>query len=845
MKNKNSKKLQSTFTFNKKQAKAMCKIDYYQTQARNIKMYEFLESEKSRLATPRSETITTLIEHYKTKGNDEWESSIGKSLLGIYKKNKEHALKNENAINSNLMNILARPEMLLLAYKQIKGNKGAMTSAGQISSDRFLKLNPEQKKLYLRSITFPDKFNLEDVILTAKLLRKGLYPWGTSSRVYVPKPGVKDKMRPITIPPFLDRVIQKAISMILETIYEPEFELLNRSFGFRPNKGVHDALTVITSKYSSGKRTAIEGDIEAAYDTVNKDILINILGQKIKDRKFLELIRERLNYEYEYKDKETSVWNTPEKGIPQGGIDSPYLFNIYMHELDKYVHKDIQDYINVLNEKLEKSGVKRKINPIFSKLDLLQEKKIRELAKQKRALKNNNDTKKRKTKDKNDINNDIEQKKEMLYNTIREIRLIKHKKNRSTTRHPHKISLKILYVRYADDWILLTNGNKEIANSIKRKISEFLLNKLELKLSDSKTAITDITKEPAKFLGFELKHPAKGPLIKKPLETKDINRYKKANLQRKAGGIIWTTPDKQRLINRLHMKGFCDKNGFPKELPWLSCLEPQIIIERYNASMIGLAQYYMSIIRNKADIQRWIYILRFSCLKTLAQKYKTSIKGIYKKFGINRSSKSSKTVKVTVQIKTEDDIMEKDWTLYSYKSIKEHLKNKNNKERERIFWEIEKDKRIGDYVLKTGKIPTVTNDDYLDTISWVSLRTQASMDMPCANCGTFEEVHQHHIRHIRKTAYDLLPENMDWKKLLALRNRKQIPLCKECHIKLVHKGKYDRTKLIHLVPTQKLIDNRIVHVESYVKPGLEYHSQSLLERGWKIANKKLEEDPET
>lgn len=98
--------------------------------------------------------------------------------------------------------------------------------------------------------------------------------------------------------------------------------------------------------------------------------------------------------------------------------------------------------------------------------------------------------------------------------------------------------------------------------------------------------------------------------------------------------------------------------------------------------------------------------------------------------------------------------------------------------------------------------------------------------MPCANCGTFDQVHQHHVKHIRNRAYSLIPETMTYKQVLALRNRKQIPLCAVCHIQLVHKGKYDSTKLISLVPT-KLADNRIVHVESYVKPGIEYHAQSL------------------
>lgn len=86
------------------------------------------------------------------------------------------------------------------------------------------KMTPEQNEFSLKSLTFPDKFSLYDVLLTSKLLKKEMYPWGSSNRVYVPKPGVKDKMRPINIPPFLDRVVQKAICMVLESIYEPYFE---------------------------------------------------------------------------------------------------------------------------------------------------------------------------------------------------------------------------------------------------------------------------------------------------------------------------------------------------------------------------------------------------------------------------------------------------------------------------------------------------------------------------------------------------------------------------------------------------------------------------------------------
>jgi retron-type reverse transcriptase len=94
-------------------------------------------------------------------------------------------------------------------------------------------------------------------------------------------------------------------------------------------------ITALTSKTSSGKFMAIEGDIEAAYDTVDKDKLINILGELIADRKFLKLIRERLDYDYVEQTNEGWKRYKPKLGIPQGGIDSPYLFNIYMKIYEK------------------------------------------------------------------------------------------------------------------------------------------------------------------------------------------------------------------------------------------------------------------------------------------------------------------------------------------------------------------------------------------------------------------------------------------------------------------------------------------------------------------------------
>jgi retron-type reverse transcriptase len=116
----------------------------------------------------------------------------------------------------------------------------------------------------------------------------------------------------------MDRVVQKAIEMVLVAIYEPIFEKRNRSFGFRPNKGVHDAMAALTSPWANAMRTAIEGEIEAAYDTVVKQKLLDILGKRIKDQRFLRLMKQRL--QYSFYDTELKKVVKPELGIPQGGI---------------------------------------------------------------------------------------------------------------------------------------------------------------------------------------------------------------------------------------------------------------------------------------------------------------------------------------------------------------------------------------------------------------------------------------------------------------------------------------------------------------------------------------------
>jgi uncharacterized protein (UPF0335 family) len=124
----------------------------------------------------------------------------------------------------------------------------------------------------------------------------------------------------------------------------------------------------------------------------------------------------------------------------------------------------------------------------------------------------------------------------------------------------------------------------EVAKVFKDKVGTFLKNKLKLELSEEKTLITNMKEKPAKFLGFQIKVYRRFRLKKRPIKKlKKRKSIRKYYLQADGALLLRVNADRERLINRFYMKGFCDKKGFPKEVGWLSSLEPQIIINRYNS----------------------------------------------------------------------------------------------------------------------------------------------------------------------------------------------------------------------------------------------------------------------
>jgi retron-type reverse transcriptase len=185
-------------------------------------------------------------------------------LDGIYSKLD----KNPDYYISNLMKLLYNENFLINCYENISRNQGSLTKG----TDQ----------------TTADKINLNRITKLAETLKDGTFKFQPSRRILIPKPG-KSAMRPLTTPNFDDRIVQEGIRVILNTIYEPEFEQINCNFGFRPNKSTSDSIEFIMTN-GKNMNWAIEGDIEKAYDTVNIKKLITILEKKIKDKKFLKLI---------------------------------------------------------------------------------------------------------------------------------------------------------------------------------------------------------------------------------------------------------------------------------------------------------------------------------------------------------------------------------------------------------------------------------------------------------------------------------------------------------------------------------------------------------------------------
>jgi RNA-directed DNA polymerase len=167
----------------------------------------------------------------------------------------------------------------------------------------------------------------EEIEGLAEELRTGSYRPRPIRRVYIDKPGSKEK-RPLGIPCVRDRVVQAALRLVIEPIFEREFAA--HSYGFRPKRGCKDALREVDRLLRAGYTHVVDADLKAYFDTIPHEPLMEDIGRYIADGRVLGLIEGFLKQDV----LENMVHWTPEKGSPQGAVISPLLANLYLHPVD-------------------------------------------------------------------------------------------------------------------------------------------------------------------------------------------------------------------------------------------------------------------------------------------------------------------------------------------------------------------------------------------------------------------------------------------------------------------------------------------------------------------------------
>lgn len=536
-----------------------------------------------------------------------------------------------------------------------------------------------------------DGMSMERIERIIARLRDHSYQPTPARRVYIAKKN-SNKKRPLGIPSTDDKLIQEVVRMILEAIYEPTFS--KYSHGFRPRRSCHTALSEISTLFT-GAKWFIEGDIKACFDSFDHHVTIHLLRKRIKDEAFLSLMWKFLRAGY----MEQWTYHATYSGSPQGSGVSPILANIYLNELDIYVERLKAEYDRGFRTRRKAHKDHDKVRWAFRKAS-------------------------------KSLNNAHTEEHLKAFKQAR-------KKMLST---PHLDEMddsfkRLQYNRYADDFLIAVIGPKRDAQAIKEKIRVFLKNSLKLTLSEEKTHITH-SSEMIRYLGYDFRVS----------RSQDIKRTKKG-LQRLWYGKTQLYMPKERWIAKLHeYKAFKikkDENGKevwkPLHRGALMHLDDVAIISKFNSEIRGLYNYYRLAI-NVSNLGNFHYIMRRSCLKTLAAKFNSSAMKMYTKY-------RSKGADFGADYKTKSGI--KRCEFY-------HDGFRRNKRVAPEFVDIMPQSR-------TLIRPTS-----------LAGRLKAGK---CECCGaTHVKVYMRHVKRLK----DLIPDNV-FDALMMQKRRKSLALCPECY----------------------------------------------------------------
>ena len=298
------------------------------------------------------------------------------------------------------------------------------------------------------------------------------------------------------------------------------------------------------------------------------------------------------------------------------------------------------------------------------------------------------------------------------------------------------------YVRYADNWMIGVAGDKKLALNIKATIGNFMKDTLQQKLHPVKTKVTDLRKGNASFLGYEIFLPKNRPIAS--YKGKGVTTIRRGQPMLRFDIPIAVVT--KRYAERGYLKKL--KNGVrPISRGSYTVLEDHVIVSHFRSLWLGIYNYYSGC-TDRGRLQYIHYLLHMSCAMTLGHRHRMSCSKIFAKHGKTLTVKVPHSEKeVTFPYKTTWRVKERKWLL-------------------------------GKQVQQPG-------------YRCANLVSRSSLGLPCAICDSVEGlIEMHHVKHVRKEGF----RYKGFHKQMALLNRKQIPLCRNCHLK-VHAGLYDGPSL--------------------------------------------------
>lgn len=375
---------------------------------------------------------------------------------------------------------------------------------------------------------------------------------------------------------------------------------------------------------------------------------------------------------------------SPEIGTPQGSIISPILCNILLTHFDSFIENIRYDF---------EVGKRHKTNPEWRRLTRT--------------------------------------------GNMREV----HERNISSRIHADASYKRLKYVRYADDFLIGVIGSYEDCEAIRDKLQAYLISDLGLHLNFDKTSITNARTQISHFLGTDIKITS---LNKRPLRV--VTRGDITYLAKAATRPQLLAPIK-KLIQKLEAKGMARHGGKPTRWGHMLHFDNSHIVNHFKLLWNGISNYY-SFADNYGSLGRISYILKYSCVLTLAAKLRLfTAKKVFRKFGKNLNIIVDKKIVASFP----DPELAKPRKFHNSK-----ITNSNPMAR-------------------------------LEQLTKATFRTRAMFDAPCTLCGSLENIEIHHVRKLKDSSRAI---KMDYLTAMMSRmNRKQIPLCKSCHINW-HRGHY-------------------------------------------------------